>query len=143
MNYFDNPIGYCAAGLATVLLLTGCDVTNPGPVQDEFLAQPASQQGLVNGAIRDISDAMGDNTYETAALAREIFPEDTKLMINDYGILNDMNAAGRYREIIELLQLRGLIDGIGVQGHAFNTRPGQFKGKEVLDFLAENQTIKK
>lgn len=74
MKYTNKTIRYCAAGLATVVLLAGCDVTNPGPVQDEFLAQPASQQGLINGAIRDISDAMGDNTYETAALAREIFP---------------------------------------------------------------------
>lgn len=60
--------------LGALIVFSGCDITNPGPVQDEFLAQPASQQGLVNGAVRDIADAVGDNSYTVALLAREIFP---------------------------------------------------------------------
>jgi starch-binding outer membrane protein, SusD/RagB family len=64
----------CVAGVATVALLAGCDITNPGPVQDQFLAEPASQQGLVNGSIRRMSELMGYGTYSQALLAREIFP---------------------------------------------------------------------
>ena len=56
------------------LAVTACDVTNPGPVQDEFLALPAAQQGLINGAIRDVSELMGDAAYTMAILSREIFP---------------------------------------------------------------------
>jgi len=52
----------------------GCDVTNPGPVQDEFVALPAAQQGLVNGAIRNVSELMGDAAYTHAMLSRELFP---------------------------------------------------------------------
>ena len=60
-----------ALGLA---LLGGCEVTNPGPVQDEFLAEPASQQGLVNGSARRIAELLSNGGYTQALLAREIFP---------------------------------------------------------------------
>lgn len=51
-------------------------------------------------------------------LAREYFP-NAKLMLNDYSITNDGNATTRYIEIINLLKARGLIDYVGIQGHAF------------------------
>jgi hypothetical protein len=61
-------------GVLGAMLLSGCDVTNPGPVQDEFLAQPASQQGLVNGAVRRLVETVSWMAYTTALPAREIFP---------------------------------------------------------------------
>jgi endo-1,4-beta-xylanase len=51
-------------------------------------------------------------------LARKYLP-NTKLLINDFGIINDNNATTTYLTIINLLKDRGLIDGIGVQGHRF------------------------
>ena len=51
-------------------------------------------------------------------LARKYMP-NTKLLINDYGIINDNNATTSYLQVINLLKDRGLIDGIGVQGHRF------------------------
>lgn len=51
--------------------------------------------------------------------ARELFP-NAKLHINDYGIINDPNAARRYVEIVKILQKENLIDGIGIQCHEFN-----------------------
>lgn len=51
--------------------------------------------------------------------ARELFPK-AKLHINDYGIINDPNAARRYVEIVKILQKENLIDGIGIQCHEFN-----------------------
>ena len=60
-------------------------------------------------------------------LAREYFP-NAQLMLNDFSITNDGNATTRYLQIIELLKARGLIDLVGVQGHAFeynyNNLPG-------------------
>ena len=41
--------------------------------------------------------------------------------LNDFSITNDGNATTTYLQIIRLLQERGLIDAIGVQGHAFST----------------------
>ena len=48
-----------------------------------------------------------------------IYLPNTKLLLNDYGIINDNNATTSYLQIINLLKDRGLIDGIGVQGHRF------------------------
>lgn len=50
--------------------------------------------------------------------ARQYLPK-AKLLLNDYGIINDNGATTAYLKIINLLKDRGLIDGIGVQGHRF------------------------
>lgn len=54
-------------------------------------------------------------------LARERFPR-AKLLINDYDITHSDANTNRYREIIALLQKDHLIDGIGLQEHAFETK---------------------
>ncbi|MDP4181643.1 MAG: endo-1,4-beta-xylanase, partial [Bacillota bacterium] len=51
--------------------------------------------------------------------ARAAFP-NSKLLINDYGIIGDTNAANNYVKIINILKGKGLIDGIGIQCHQFN-----------------------
>jgi endo-1,4-beta-xylanase len=48
--------------------------------------------------------------------AREYNP-DAKLHLNEYGVINDNNSTTQYLKIINLLKDRGLIDGIGEQGH--------------------------
>ncbi len=53
-------------------------------------------------------------------IAREYFPSTTKLMLNDYSIVNDGSATNKYVKIIELLKKENLIDVIGVQGHYFS-----------------------
>lgn len=70
-------------------------------------------------------------------MAREIFPADTKLMINDYNILSSTNNALNYKQIIDELNERGLIDVIGVQGHAFSTNGPVSAITSILDLLAE------
>ena len=52
-------------------------------------------------------------------LARKYMPSNTKLILNDYGIINSNDATTSYLYVINLLKDRGLIDGIGVQGHRF------------------------
>jgi GH35 family endo-1,4-beta-xylanase len=51
-------------------------------------------------------------------LARQYLPH-AKLLINDYGIINNDGNTTSYIQIIGLLKDRGLIDGIGEQGHGF------------------------
>ncbi len=51
--------------------------------------------------------------------ARQHIIKGAKLHLNDYGIINSGSATSQYLGIINLLKERGLIDGIGVQGHRF------------------------
>lgn len=92
----------------------------------------------------DYIDALG-GTGETGfdwiitafEMARDIFPSSTKLMINDYNILSSTNNALNYKVIIDELNERGLIDVIGVQGHAFSTNGPASAIEGILDLLAE------
>jgi len=54
--------------------------------------------------------------------ARQYCP-NAKLLLNDYSIINDNSQTNIYIGIINLLKERGLIDGIGEQGHFFETTP--------------------
>ena len=71
-------------------------------------------------------------------MARERFP-DVPLVINDYNILNNTSDANRYATIVNLLKSEGLIDVIGVQGHAFTTTTSNETMKEVLGILAATE----
>jgi hypothetical protein len=62
------------AVLALTAVLAGCDVTNPGPIQDEFVGDAAAQVGLIYGVQRQISEVYTDNAFDFALIGREIFP---------------------------------------------------------------------
>jgi GH35 family endo-1,4-beta-xylanase len=53
-------------------------------------------------------------------LARQYFPE-SKLIINEYNVINNSSTTQTLIEIINLLKAENLIDGIGEQAHAFTT----------------------
>jgi len=46
-------------------------------------------------------------------MAREIFPDSTKLMLNDFSIINSSSSTSQYLNIIRLLQADTLVDIIG------------------------------
>ncbi len=51
--------------------------------------------------------------------ARFYFP-NAKLIINDYGLVNDQSAIREQMAVIAVLKARGLVDGFGTQSHEFN-----------------------
>ena len=53
-------------------------------------------------------------------MARKYFP-NSKLIINEYSVINSTTETQKYIKIIKLLQAENLIDGIGEQAHAFTT----------------------
>jgi starch-binding outer membrane protein, SusD/RagB family len=60
----------------TLLALVACDltVTNPGPVQATFLENTAALNAVVNGAGRDLAEALNWVAYTSAAVTRELHP---------------------------------------------------------------------
>jgi len=84
---------------------------------------PDGNDGRAN--YKDALGGDGETGYDwviTAfSMARGIFPADTKLMINDFNIINNSSSTATYLNIINNLKEDGLIDVIGVQGHAFTT----------------------
>lgn len=69
-----NGRANAAIVIVAALLVTGCDVTNPGPVQDEFLNDPTSHAALVNGSRQRLLFAANDLFYMTATVSRELMP---------------------------------------------------------------------
>jgi hypothetical protein len=63
-----------AASLVGLMALAGCEVTNPGPVQDEYLSDASSHSALVNGARRQLLLGANNIFYETSIVAREVMP---------------------------------------------------------------------
>lgn len=61
-----------------------------------------------------------DWIIEAFRLARQYFP-DSKLILNEYSVINSSSTTQQMVEIANLLKEEGLIDGIGEQGHAFTT----------------------
>ena len=53
-------------------------------------------------------------------MARKYFP-NSKLILNEYSVINSSSTTKQYVDIIKLLQADNLIDGIGEQAHAFTT----------------------
>jgi len=77
-----------------------------------------------------------DWVIKSFELARKYLP-NAKLIINEYSILNNDSNTTAYLEIINLLKMRNLIDGIGVQAHRFElTNPPVNQLKSNLDRLA-------
>jgi len=99
---------------------------------DEFMAELAARYGdvamidVVNEPLHappSYAEALGgagvtgwDWVITAFEMARTHFPR-SELILNDYQILILDPFTDQYLEIIELLQARGLIDGIGEQGH--------------------------
>jgi endo-1,4-beta-xylanase len=55
-------------------------------------------------------------------LARQNCAPGVKLLLNEYNVLHNNAVTTNYLTVINLLKDRGLIDGIGIQGHYFEFR---------------------
>jgi starch-binding outer membrane protein, SusD/RagB family len=62
------------ASLALFLSACELDVENPGPIQAGALEDPKALTAVVNGAGRDLAEAINWTAYTGGAVTREIFP---------------------------------------------------------------------
>ncbi|HET7542153.1 MAG TPA: endo-1,4-beta-xylanase, partial [Polyangiaceae bacterium] len=63
-----------------------------------------------------------DWVVKSFELARRYFPK-AELLLNDYSILTMASSTSDYLKIVKILNDRGLIDGIGEQGHFYERAP--------------------
>lgn len=79
--------GGVIAAAVLALAVTACDteVTNPGPIQEEFLDDPLAQPAIVNGMGRALSAGLNWLSYTGAAVTREIHPSGST---GSFGITN-------------------------------------------------------
>jgi len=105
-----------------------CDVVN------EPLHAPPVYKDALGG-----DGATGwDWVIKSFELARQYWSSNTKLILNEYNIINSSTATSNYLIIINLLKDRELIDGIGIQCHNFEINgPSTATLKNNLDKLAE------
>ena len=72
----SRRVARAAAPFALLASASACalDATNPGPIQADALNAPSALGSIVNGAGRDLSEALNWVAYTGGAAAREIFP---------------------------------------------------------------------
>jgi endo-1,4-beta-xylanase len=95
-------------------------------VVNEPLHDPPNQPGNGGGNYLEALGGSGASGWDwilnAFRMARAHFP-NAKLLINEYSVTNNTADMQRYVAIVQLLQAEHLIDGVGIQGHAFSTRP--------------------
>lgn len=93
-------------------------------VVNEPLHDPPNQNDAGGGFYYEALGGAGSSGWDWVLTAFRMadthFP-NAKLLINDFNILGSTSNVNRYLELIGLLQAESLIDGIGVQAHAFTT----------------------
>ncbi len=97
-------------------------------------------EAYVNGELLDTkwTRIIGDDFIEQAfRIAQEELPEDVELMYNDNGMMNPHQLAAVIA-MIEDLQAKGIrIDGVGIQGHLWMSRPTIDEIETTILALAE------
>ncbi|KJD42609.1 endo-1,4-beta-xylanase [Paenibacillus terrae] len=85
----------------------------------DVVNEPLHQKPSFRNAIGGDGSTGWDWVIWSFQQARQAFP-NSKLLINEYGIINDPSLTDQYVNIINQLKSRGLIDGIGIQCHQFS-----------------------
>ena len=110
-------------------------------VVNEPINDPPSSEGNGGGNYINALGGAGvtgwDWVMNSFRLARQYFPATTKLLLNEYNIVNNSARTLQYRQIINLLKTETLVDAVGVQAHAFSTTAPSATITASLDTLAK------
>ena len=85
----QNLTRIMSLGLLVGVASCDTDVVNPGPIESDFLNDPASQAAITNGAGRALSDALNWIAYTGAAISREVHPSGST---GSFGITPEQQA---------------------------------------------------
>lgn len=91
-------------------------------VVNEPIRTPPNKAGSGNyiNALGGTGTTGWDWVITAFQLARTYFP-NAKLLVNEYSVTNSSSAAQSYLNLITLLKSKNLLDGVGIQEHAFET----------------------
>jgi len=101
----------------------------------DVVNEPVHETPVYADALGGAGETGYDWVIRSFELAREAFP-NSELHINDYNILTPRSDIGQYMRIIDLLDDRGLVDGIGLQAHSLERADAADVARK-LDALAE------
>jgi endo-1,4-beta-xylanase len=108
-------------------------------VVNEPLRTPPNHTGNGGGNYIDALGGAGASGWDWVLtafrLARADFPH-ARLLINEYSVTNSASSAQQYLHLVNLLQAENLIDGIGIQAHAFETTVPAATTAQNLDLIA-------
>ncbi|MCX7984489.1 MAG: endo-1,4-beta-xylanase [Bacteroidetes bacterium] len=88
----------------------------------DVVNEPFNAPPLYKNALGGNGTTGWDWVITAFQLARKAYPLMTKLLLNEYNVLHSNTVTTNYLTLINLLKTRGLIDGIGIQGHYFEFR---------------------
>jgi endo-1,4-beta-xylanase len=95
----------------------------PGMVMVDVVNEPFHAPPSFKNALGGDGASGWDWIITAFQWARQYCTRGVKLILNEYSVLHDNTVTSNYLKIIDTLKVRGLIDGIGIQGHYF-----EFKG---------------
>jgi len=121
----ENWIDTCSKRYPNTAL---CDVVN----------EPIDHAPAYKNALGGDGVTGWDWVIKAFEIARKHWSPKTKLLINEYNVINDATRNAKYLKIINLLKDRGLIDGIGVQAHSFEVNGPTVRSMQIyLDNLTK------
>ncbi|HEY9167561.1 MAG TPA: endo-1,4-beta-xylanase [Candidatus Kryptonia bacterium] len=99
-------------------------------VNEPFNTPPDGNNGRPNyiNAIGGAGATGWDWVVTAFTWARKSFAPGVKLLVNEYNILQSNSVTSNYIALIDTLKSRGLIDGIGIQGHYFEFKDAAYLG---------------
>lgn len=114
------------------------------PEYIEVVNEPLNAPPVYLEALTSLNEELGTEPWEydwitnAFKLARQYFPEESQLMINEYGLANTSALTDTYVTIVERLKEDGLIDAVGMQGHTFSTKLYGGTYEDLNNLLSRN-----
>lgn len=99
----------------------------------DVVNEPIHAPPVYKGALGGDGKTGWDWVIKSFELARKYCAPGVKLHLNEYNILHSNTATNDYLRLIDTLKVRGLIDGIGIQGHYFEFRSDMRATSNIYD----------
>ncbi len=112
----------------------------PGMSFVDVVNEPFHAPPSYKGALGGDGTTGWDWVITAFQLARQHCSPWVKLLLNEYNVLQDYTVTTNYINLITLLKDRGLIDGIGIQGHYFEFRSHVHATSNV--YIYDTNTLK-